>query len=177
MRRIWGVRGWLLTALLLGIAIAALGLVPAHGSTLAGARPLAGCFNHLGVQLNSNNAYECIYQDSAPGALYWQHNNNDYEWDLHPASGNLPVNAITFPLGHQNQYYGFTAVVDSFSGGCVVQGAGYGQSPTACANPGQPPHTMTPRQQRSYDAFAAIMEKGIPDCAWMPAGTTPSQTC
>jgi len=149
--------------------------IPASGSTSTG---LAGCFGHNGVQFQNNNAFECIAKDSDEGgALYWQRNNNDYEWNLHPDSGNLTVNAITFPLGFQNAYYGFIAVVNSSEGGCVVQGAGYDQHPTMCANVGHPAKTMDARTQASYDDFAEVMSEEIPDCAWMPTGTAPSKTC
>jgi hypothetical protein len=36
---------------------------------------------------------------------------------------------------------------------------------------------MTPQQQASYDDFAEYMTETVPDCAWMPDGTDPSQTC
>jgi hypothetical protein len=163
----------LVVAVILG-TVAALFGVTASGATST----LSGCFGHQGVQFGSNNAYECIAKDDdESGALYWQTNNNDHEWNLHPDSGNLTVNAITFPLGQQNPYYGFIAVIDSSEGGCVVQGAGYGQTPTMCANPGQPPKVMDATFQASYNDFAEVMSEEIPDCAWMPNGTAPGATC
>ena len=162
--------------------LASSGLTPEAYLAAGGGTHLAGCFGYRGVELGNANAYECIFQgDSQTGALYWQRNNNDYDWDLHPASGRLPVNAITFPLGQQNPYYGFTAVVDSSEGGCQVIGPGYDQHPTQCRNPGQSPKTMDPRFQASVNDFERVMDEALgpvhKDCAWEPAGTPASQTC
>lgn len=136
------------------------------------------CFGHSGVQLHSANAWECAFKDADEGGtLYWQQNNSDYGWDLHPDSGNLAVNAMTTRISPQNNYYGLTVVIASSEGGCTVVGAGYDQHPTMCQNPGKLPHLMDARQLRSYDELAEVLGEGVPNCAWMPIGTPPAKTC
>jgi len=160
------------------IAVSTLWVTSNEASSLATANGIEPCFGHNGVQEGTANAFECSFKDADEGGtLYWQRNNSDYEWNLHPDSGNLVVNAITTRISAENSYYGFLAVVASAEGGCVVQAAGYDQHPTRCANPGRPPKTMSRRQQRSYDELAEVMREGISDCAWMPNGTSPSKTC
>ncbi len=162
---------------------AALGLSATFFSFTAGASPSrqaspSQCFDHSGVQLGTHNAWECAFKDAdEAGTLYWQRNNSDYAWDLHPDSGNLVVNAATTRISPENNYYGFTAIIASSEGGCMVVNAGYDQHPTECANPNKPPKLMSPRQQASYNDFAEVMREGAPDCAWMPNGTDPAKTC
>lgn len=131
---------------------------------------LAGCFNHHGVQLSTHVAYECIDQSVAGGALYWSHNLNNFNWDKHPADGLDWVEASTLtPNATSNPPQNFQAFWVGIGHGknfCTVIDPGYDQHPTQCEIGGVP-HTMTAKQQASYDAFATAMGSiNLPDCAW-----------
>lgn len=131
---------------------------------------LPGCFNHHGVQLSTHLAYECIDQSVAGGALYWSANLADFNWDKHPASGLDWVEASTIipePTANppQNRQAFWVGIAHNRSF-CTVIDPGYDQHPTQCEVDGAI-HTMTARQQASYDAFAAAMTAAkVPDCAW-----------
>lgn len=132
---------------------------------------LAGCFGHHGVQLSSHIAYECIAQPSGlGGALYWSVNESNFNWDKHPGAGLDWVEASTLhpapdanPPNTRQAFWVGIAHQGTF---CTVIGPGYDQHPTQCEENGQV-HTMTSRQQASYDQFAAAMVAAkVPDCAW-----------
>ena len=150
------------------------GLTVTTVSAASSSSNLAGCFNHEGVQLSSGLiAYECIFQPpNLGGALYWSANESNFNWDKHPGDGLDWVEASTVhvttdsnPVNNKHDFWvGIARTGGNF---CSVINPGYDQHPTQCAFPGQPAHTMSTRQQASYDQFAAAMQAAnIPDCAW-----------
>ena len=171
--RLWLRYGWIcafLPLLAAGLLTSLLGTTP----TLAATTGLAGCFGHNGVQFGSNVAYECIYTPTNDGgALYWSANVNALNWDKHPATGLLWVEATTILASAAsnpvNPGDSFTAEIAGTNGACLVADPGYSDSPTQC-RPGNgtlPPVTMTAQQQASYNGFAEAMKQaGIPDSAW-----------
>jgi len=136
---------------------------------------LKGCFDYHGVQLSTHVAYECINQSVAGGALYWSHNLNNYNWDKHPADGLDWVEASTIVPSNSNPpntHQAFWVGIAHSGAFCTVIGPGYDQHPTQCEINGVT-HTMTTKQQASYDAFAKAMDSlttdnggNIPPCAW-----------
>lgn len=133
---------------------------------------LAGCFGHHGVQLSTHVAYECIDQSVSGGALYWSQNLNNENWDKHPASGLDWVEASTIhPNANSNpptSFQAFWVGIGHNKNFCTVVNPGAGQHPTQCEIAGVI-HTMTSKQQASYDAFIKAIESvtpAIPDCAY-----------
>lgn len=141
-------------------------------ASLTGASPIAGCWNHNGIQASGLIMYECISQPSGlGGALYWSANEADFNWDKHPGSGLLWVEASTLrPTSDSNPvntYQDFWTGI-ALPGGafCTVINPGYDQHPTQCEVNGKI-KTMDARRQASYDQFAAAMvATNVPDCAW-----------
>jgi hypothetical protein len=131
---------------------------------------LKGCFGHHGVQLSTHIAYECIDQSVSGGALYWSANEASFNWDKHPADGLDWVEASTLhptpDSNPVNRFQAFWVGIGHNGAFCTVINPGYDQHPTQCEINGVT-HTMTTKQQASYDAFASAMNSiGIPDCAW-----------
>lgn len=133
---------------------------------------LAGCFNQHGVQLSTHISYECIDQSVPGGALYWSANESNFNWDKHPDSGLLWLEASTLhpatDANPPNNKQAFWVGIGHQGSFCSVVNPGYNEEPTMCALPGQLAHTMTARQQATYDQFESSMESinNIPDCAW-----------
>lgn len=154
--------------------------VTASAAPLASPTTLAGCFGHKGVDITGFVAYECVYQPSGlGGALYWSVNLNNFNWDKHPGSGLLWVEASTLVpnagSNPPNDKQAFWVGIGHQGDFCTVISPGFGQNPTQCEIDGVI-QTMTDTQQASYNQFVAAMTSAdLPDCAW--SQTISSSAC
>ena len=151
---------------------------------------LPGCFGHDGTQLGKHIAYECIFQPPhLGGALYWSANESNFNWNKHPGTGLLWVEASTLhptpdanpPNPFQVFWVGIPVTVNSFNRivpttviapappnayFCNVIDPGVSNNPTQCEVEGNV-QTMPTQVQDSYNQFAATMKAAnLPFCAW-----------
>jgi hypothetical protein len=159
----------LLVALLLSLMVPSAAAQSSSGPT--GLPNLAGCFGHEGIQITGFIAYECVFQPPGlGGALYWSANESNFNWNKHPGSGLLWVEASTVHVATDtnppNTIHSFWVGIANHGTFCTVIGPGYDQHPTKCEINGAI-QTMTSQQQASYNQFAAAMAAAhLPDCAW-----------
>lgn len=159
---------WVFLALIVaGLALPASSTAATTGSLSR----IPQCWNHNGINASGLIMYECISQPSGlGGALYWSANEANFNWDKHPGSGLLWVEAstlrVTTDTNPPNNKQAFWVGIGHQGSFCTVIDPGYDQHPTQCEENGVI-HTMTAVQQASYDQFAASMvATGVPDCAW-----------
>ena len=152
--------------------------VTASAAPLTSTTTLTGCFGHKGIDITGFVAYECVYQPSGlGGALYWSVNLNNFNWDKHPGSGLLWVEASTLVpnagTNPPNDKQAFWVGIGHQGDFCTVINPGFGQNPTQCEIDGVI-QTMTDTQQASYNQFVAAMTAAdLPDCAWSQTITSP----